>query len=65
MKRILVAAIAALTLTGCNIPDVDVAAYKPRSSVDASAAPAPNQPPKSKYEADQPSENTGDYSNYF
>jgi hypothetical protein len=73
MKRILLAMIAALTLSGCNIPDLDVASYHSRSGTGdgASATNAPAtttaaaQPPKSKYDADQPSENTGDYSNYF
>ena len=68
MKRILLAMTAALTLSGCNIPDLDVAAYQSRSSTtnaSASNATAPAQPPRSKYDADQPAENTGDYSNYF
>jgi hypothetical protein len=67
MKRILLAMIAALTLSGCNIPDLDVAAYQPRSSTGAAPtnATAAAQPPKSKYDSDQPAENTGDYSNYF
>jgi Prokaryotic membrane lipoprotein lipid attachment site len=69
MKRILLAMIAALTLSGCNIPDLDVAAYHSRSSTSDGAitanATATAQPPKSKYDADQPAENTGDYSSYF
>jgi hypothetical protein len=67
MKRILLATLAALTLSGCNIPDLDVAAYQSRSTTSASAtnATAAAQPPKSKYDSDQPAENTGDYSNYF
>jgi hypothetical protein len=71
MKRILLAMIAALTLSGCNIPDLDVASYHSRSSTGDGAANAPAtataaaQPPKSKYDADQAPENTGDYSNYF
>jgi hypothetical protein len=71
MTRILLATIAALTLSGCNIPDLDVASYHSRSSTSDSAANAPAtataaaQPPKSKYDADQAPENTGDYSNYF
>jgi Prokaryotic membrane lipoprotein lipid attachment site len=64
MKRILLATIAALTLSGCNIPDLDVASYHSRSTT-ADTAAAAAQPPKSKYDSDQPAENTGDYSNYF
>jgi uncharacterized protein YceK len=69
MRRILLAMIAALTLSGCDIPDLDVAAYQSRSSTNAGAnnatTTAAAQPAKSKYDADQPAENTGDYSNYF
>jgi hypothetical protein len=67
MKRILLATLAALTLSGCNIPDLDVASYHSRSTTSATAdtATAAAQPPKSKYDSDQPAENTGDYSNYF
>ena len=65
MKRILLAMTAALTLSGCNIPDLDVAAYQSRSSATNATATAAAQPPKSKDDADQPAENTGDYSNYF
>ena len=71
MKRILLAMTAALTLSGCNIPDLDVASYHSRSSTSESAttgtatATATAQPPRSKYDADQPAENTGEYSNYF
>jgi hypothetical protein len=65
MKRILLAAIAALTLSGCNIPDLDVASYQSRSTTNAAAGTATAQPAKSKYDSDQPAENTGDYSNYF
>jgi hypothetical protein len=63
MRRTLILTIAALTLAGCNLPDLDVAAYKPRSSGDSTTSQP--QQPASKYDSDQPAENTGDYSNYF
>jgi len=62
MKRVLFATIAALTLSGCNLPDLDMAAYTARNSPQAAV---PTQRPTSPYEAGQPPENTGDYSNYF
>jgi hypothetical protein len=53
----------ALTLTGCEIPDLDVTAFKSSSS-----APTPatqGQPTAPKSDTGQAAENTGDYSNYF
>ena len=74
MKHVLFVTIAALTLTGCNLPDVDLPAYTPRTSAqavptaDPNAATAQQRPPQKPaafYDADQAPENTGDYSNYF
>jgi hypothetical protein len=64
MKRLLFAAIVALTLAGCTFPDMDGAAYTPRSSP-AATSTTQYQQPASHYAASQPPENTGDYSNYF
>jgi hypothetical protein len=65
MKRVLLVTIAALSLAGCNFPDLDGAAYTPRNSAAAAAAPPQNQNPKSFSDAGQAAENSGDYSSYF
>jgi hypothetical protein len=65
MKRMLLLTIAALSLSGCNLPDLDLdgASYTPRNSAAAAAAPQ-DQKPASRYDTGQAAENTGDYSNY-
>ena len=57
--------VAASMLTGCDLPDVDLAAYTPRSAASNADVAQHQQRPASPYEAGQPAENTGDYSNYF
>lgn len=66
MKRALFLMIAALALTGCTIelPDLDPSALVHGTNAQA-AAPPQNQPPASRYQADQSPDNTGDYSHYF
>lgn len=72
MKQVLFAMVAALTLSGCNLPDLDLPAYRSSASAAPSAA-APSaaataqspQKPAAFYDAGQAPENTGDYSNYF
>jgi hypothetical protein len=66
MKQVLFVTIAASMLAGCNLPDIDLPAYTPRAAVSTADATAQHQQrPASPYEAGQPAENTGDYSNYF
>jgi hypothetical protein len=69
MKQVLFATVAALTLSGCNLPDLDLPAYTSRSSAPAAPSAAataqPPQKPAAFYDAGQAPENTGDYSSYF
>jgi hypothetical protein len=61
--KLLFGLMIALTLTGCEIPDLDVTAF--RSSSSAPTPTAPGQPAAPKSDTGQAAENTGDYSNYF
>lgn len=61
--KLLFGLLIALTLTGYEIPDLDVTAF--RSSSAPPTPTAQGQAPAPKSDTGQAPENTGDYSNYF